>query len=457
MCDMSRNTPLISGQQQIQFNGPFYTGFKIPTVELIAEGYKETQDRVLKSIKDSGSASLKGWEIEGEEQAEAQKPFWSAHSGYAGKPIVSISFLQKVLSKSEHQEIEVSGHRFIPERVVLFFHDYGTGVITFDGNIHVDGALTFEEYRKVLDELEYELCDKYKKIIKKYCAFLEKKLVSCKISITKPLQHSGKLEEQLETLTKLREILWLHHLCIFSINEKISAKTVAPYRVFLQTTKTGPPKNLSPTPDVKYYTPGWIKSLMIYGKGADKEFDFTRILALAQYHWASTALMDYVLLIEQNDFAARARKHRNIRQMKKDIQYLRRLDEEIYAFQMLKKNAVINLSAEGIRLYKTITEIWLQEELSIDLKEKISRLQRIYGEHIDYLKEHRSKTLERFIKIFTLLSIIPIIFEIIQFIQSGTLVLGPELIINSLIILSVVSTMTVVILLILNYLEHKEI
>ncbi|MFX1475456.1 MAG: hypothetical protein ACFFCO_08275 [Promethearchaeota archaeon] len=454
---MSTKTPRISGQQRIQFSGPFYTDFKIPTFELLSEGYNEAQTRVHETIVNSERQLAEGWVIEGKVQRTAQKRFWGAYGDYAGKPIVSLSFLLKALPKSQHKAIKIGSHHFLPERVLLYFHEYGTGIITFDGTIQVDGILTFEEYCHVLDELAEQLCNRYQETVANHCQFLKSILQKSDILVSKPFQHSGKLEEQLNALVPTEQILWLHHVCIFSITGSMSRERVEPYTVFLQTTKAGLPKNLSPTPDLEYYAPGWIKSLIVYGEGAERKFNFLRILALAQYHWASMALMDYVLLSEQNQFAVRTKQHRDIRQMKRDIRFLKQLDDEIYMFLKLMKNKILNLSAEGIRLYEGFVEIGKQDELGRDLKDNVARLQRIYGEYIDYLKEHRSITLERFIKIFTLLSIVPIIFELVRFIQAGSGLLGTELLFNILTVLTVSSTISAIILVILYIMERREI
>jgi hypothetical protein len=404
----------LSAKQSIKLNGPFYTGFFIDSATVIEKGYSNVQEIILEALNNQDA---KGWTIEGSRIRSdllyavefAQKTI------YAGTPMIGQSFLTHKLLIENH-EINFQGHRFVIKSIVSFYHDYGVGVYNLDIDIYLAEEIEISEYRSLVEQFSGTLNTILNPHIESDTLVLKEVLEANGIPVESYEEIAKELKEKRDDFIPIRKSLWFHRIFDFKVPE-ISRDVVQKFLVLLSSSQPSGPQNCSLSHHAAVY-PGYGNSLLVYATKLDKPINLDRLIALAQFYYAATSLLDTILFNRFADFHVKKMTEPKIKEIEEDVRVVQQLSERLELFLLILKDSILNFSPDSTQMWKTLEAEWYYTPLLTALRDKAELLQHKNEELLDELTQKRQATLNRFVKIFTVFAIIGPIFEAWTFLES---------------------------------------
>lgn len=407
----------IEGDQRLQSNGPFYTGFLINTVKMVAKGYELVQKQVKTHLENQAEGNLAiGWYIEGKQERDL---LWEP-SDYAGKTVISQSFLikQLIFDKSSRPSLDCEGgHKFTVVEAFLYFHDYGTGVISLNGIFSINGRITLSAYRKSVEKMSTELGAIVNPHIRESTTALETALDAQNVAITPLHSYQEKFAGQIADLIPFLKGLWYHMIYIFAINDEITKTSVYPYRQFVGTSELGGKVENISLDSTVFAAPGSGRSMIINSPKSAGTINLGRIVELGQYYYAAITLLDHLHFVNISEFSASKEKGLTIKTLEKQIVQLREIKEQLDYFLLLMNNMRTTFSPQSTMFWRVLDKEWFLTTILDTLKQKDNHLEEEYDDHLQFLSQKRQATLNRLVKIFTVFSIVGPLFEVYNFLS----------------------------------------
>lgn len=439
----------VKGKHKVVFIGPFYTGFFIDSSALIEKGYTKIQKSIIAHFR---NANEKGWFIENDDKGDV---LWDVEfcSVYGGTPMVPPSLIGKNFI-CEDKIINFEGVEFSISRIVLFFHDYGAGTFRIKAEVNLTKEYEVKQYRKLVERFSAELSGVINPIIEDDTKDLKEVLQLNMVPIESYEEISEELKLKSLDYLPIRSALWYHRVFIFKLekNAPISQEDYNEYKDVLFSSQMEGPRNCSLNEYAQVY-PSFNFSLYLYDKNnRPKDIRLNRVLEIAEYYYAATSLLDTILFNAFAKFKGRRKSIPRIKELEMELESLKNLSDQLELFLLTLKDSIINLSPSSVIMWRNIDNEWYYSPMLENLKEKSELLTSEVNEKLEELTQKRSETLNKFVKIFTLIAIIAPILEIYSIAED--LGLFKAVIENWLLTLSIsIPVLITVIVFILYYLK----
>jgi hypothetical protein len=364
----------ISGKQTFQLNGPFYTGFLIATSTMIEEGYSKAQRRILAALEKN---KAQGWAIEGLRDRDdllfgvefVQK------SVYAGTLMTAPSLIIHQLPILD-REIDFQGYQFVIKSVLSYYHDYGVGVYNLDVELALNEEIQLSEYRTLVEQFSANMTSIINPYIAKDTVTLQNTLEDLGIPIEGYADICEILEARGSNFIPLQK-------CLF---------------------------------------PGYGNTLLIANHKLDKRINLDRLIAVAQFYYATTSLLDTILFMRFADFFAKKDTDLRIREIEQDVYEVKRLGDQLELFLLLLKDSRLNFSPDSTQMWSVLEAEWYYTPLLSALREKTELLQNKSKELLDELNQKRQATLNKLVKVFTVLAVLGPLLEVYVFLSENEVV-----------------------------------
>lgn len=404
----------VRGKYKVVFIGPFYTGFFIDSSELIDKGYTNIQKLIIKHFQ---KEKEKGWFIENDDKGEV---LWDVEfcSVYGGTPMVPPSLIGKNFTY-EDNIIEFEGIEFKINRILLFYHDYGAGTFRIKAEVNLSRDFKVKEYRELVERFSAKLCNVINPIIEDDTNDLRRVLQLSMIPIESYEEISEELKLKSLDYLPIRSALWYHRVFIFELdkNAPITEEDYNRYKDVLFSSQMEGPRNCSLNEYAQVY-PSFNFSLYLYDiNNRPKDIRLNRVIEIAEYYYAATSLLDTILF---NAFAKFKRKRKSdpkIKELEIELESLKNLSDQLELFLLTLKDSIINLSPSSVIMWRNIDNEWYYTPMLETLKEKSQLLTSEVNEKLEELTQKRSETLNKFVKIFTLVAIIGPLLEVYSIAQ----------------------------------------
>ncbi|MBD3214656.1 MAG: hypothetical protein GF311_18745 [Candidatus Lokiarchaeota archaeon] len=404
----------IKGKYKVVFIGPFYTGFFIDSSALIEKGYTTIQNSIITHFKKTRE---KGWFIENDDKGEV---LWDVEftSVYGGTPMVPPSLIGKNFI-CEDNIIQFEGIEFDISRILLFFHDYGAGTFRIKAEVNLTREFEVKEYRELVERFSAELSSLINPIIENDTNDLKGVLQTNLIPIESYEEISEELKLKSLDYLPIRSALWYHRVFIFEIekNAPITQEDYNTYKDVLFSSQMEGPRNCSLNEYAQVY-PSFNFSLYLYDKdNRPKDIRLNRVLEIAEYYYAATSLLDTILFNAFAKFKGKRKSVPKIKELELELESLKNLSDQLELFLLTLKDSIINLSPSSVIMWRNIDNEWYYSPMLETLREKSELLTSEVNEKLEELTQKRSETLNKFVKIFTLVAIIGPILEIYSIAQ----------------------------------------
>lgn len=448
---------IAKGHYRVIFIGPFYTGFFMDTAILFNHGYVNFQRDITKRLREDKNEE---WFIEEDKKGDV---VWATEfeNIYGGTPIIPPSLVGKNIDlsltyrKSDDKENKETKNKWILDessegngisvkinRVKLFYHDYGTGTFRINTELNLPHDIEVKQYRELIEEFSGEIngfflnsiLEENTKSLMEVIQTIETNFMGEK-DISFPQKITGLFKRNKEDLSRdildsfedmgeeittkgLKNIsiqtgLWFHRVFIFELDseEPISDDDYKCYRDVLYSSQKMGPQNCSLDEYVRVY-PSFNFSLFLYNKNnKPKDIQLNRLMEIAEYYYAATSLLDIILFNKLIEFKERKNYSPRIRELKEELEDLQQISDQLELFLLTLKNSIINLSPNSRLMWRNIDTEWYYNSMLETLEEKNALIVSKVDSKLEELNQKRSETLNKFIKIFTLIAIIGPLLE----------------------------------------------
>ncbi|MBD3197320.1 MAG: hypothetical protein GF317_19855 [Candidatus Lokiarchaeota archaeon] len=404
----------IKGMYKVVFIGPFYTGFFINSSSLIDKGYTNIQKSLITHFHQNNE---EGWFIENDDKGGV---LWDVEfsSVYGGTPMVPPSLIGKNFDCND-KSIMFEGVKFNIIRILLFFHDYGAGTFRVKAEVNLTREFEVKAYREMVERFSAQLCDLLNPIIQDDTTDLKNVLQENEI----PIDSYEKISEELKLKSldylPIRSCLWYHRIFIFETNKNspITQEDYNHYKDVLFSSQMEGPRNCSLNEYAQVY-PSFNFSLFLYDKNnRPKDIRLNRIVEIAEYYYAATSLLDTILFNAFARFKRRRERPPKIKELEVELESLKSLSDQLELFLLTLKDSIINLSPSSVIMWRNIDKEWYYTPMLETLREKSQLLTTEVNEKLEELTQKRSETLNKFVKIFTLVAIIGPLLEVYSIAQ----------------------------------------
>ncbi|MFQ5981242.1 MAG: hypothetical protein ACE5OZ_24135 [Candidatus Heimdallarchaeota archaeon] len=409
----------ISGKQTFQLNGPFYTGFFIDSSTLIEEGYSKAQRRILTALEKN---KAQGWAIEGLRGRDDLLfgAEFAKKSVYAGTLMTAPSLIIHKLPILD-KEIDFQGYQFVIKSVISYYHDYGVGIYNLDVELTLTEEIQLSEYRTIVEQFSATLTSILNPYIAEDTSTFKHILESLSIPIEDYEAVCELLEARGSNFIPLQQCLWFHRIFTFTVETEITDELINEFLVLLSSSQPEGPKNCSLSPNAAVF-PGYGNSLLIVNQKLDKQINLDRLIAVAQFYYATTSLLDTILFMRFADFFAKKDADLRIQEIEKDVHEVKRLGDQLELFLLLLKDSRLNFSPDSTQMWSVLEAEWYYTPLLAALQEKTELLQNKSKELLDDLNQKRQATLNKLVKVFTVLAVLGPLLEVYVFLSDNEVV-----------------------------------
>lgn len=420
----------IIGPLKLSYNTPFYTGFILDTSTLVALGYDTIQLKLLNYLAQLKEHQSNNWfDEEGDTFATVEEDpnreiieddglVFSPAKGYAGKSIISRSILLKFIGQHEIEDhtidengewiLTFNGIKYIPTKAEIYFHDNGVGLCSVEGNVDLANPISIIEYKEFVEGVSSSLSKVFNPFIVEYSEYFFKILENVGLNPESIDRYHDKIKGQFKNMLLPKKALWWHRVYMVQMLDKYSDEAVRRYSPLINSTVEDFPPNTARNPNI-YEAPGNGCSLILHAEDASVEYlsNMPRIIEIAQYVYAAVSLWDHILFLELAEFMSEEfALIRSVKEAERQLYSLQQIEAELDFFLMGLDNMLVTFSPQSMVYWLRLLKEWKLDIYIDTLKEKLKLVHEKFETHLEKLNEARSASISRFIKIFTVISLI---------------------------------------------------
>lgn len=393
--------------------GPFTTQLVVNSQELIYIGYPEFQRNLLMKLSLGPGNGL--WHI-GSGESRVSKLSFDVDT-YQGKPITPRYLIEFDYAPYEalQQEIDQLAAGISLEinvrltAINLKYMDSGTGSICFSTECSFSASQSAPQLKQFHERFSSLLSEMASKLIMECTAILKDAI---------PVSYLI-MEDQ--TRNKLPALAWIHRVAAVDTHSCPGSSYDEIAMAFIAKMDDNGLRDASIIEGLHFY-PSIGNSLVVYnGPNLDDNIHFRALERMVEFincKWLSMSEMDTYLFYQINDLS------RNTHQLKlKDLEIrynlIQEICEQIILFNSILFNHKINLSPQEHRIWECVSETWKLPELISAVATKSDTLKSMNQGILERLQNKQNNKLNYLVFVFTTISFVTIVLQVIDFVQQG--------------------------------------
>lgn len=397
----------------LTFIGPFQSQLFINSQELIYTGYVEFQQVLFNKLQ---QGSDNGHWLYSSNQARSSKLSFDVDT-YQGQTItprylIEFNYLPDVELKKKINELSAHISADIKIKlnsVKLKYMDSGAGTIYFGTEYYLNTDKSADELKEFHEKLSSALSEMANNLI-----------IECSAKLKLALPVSFLLLED-PTNEKLPTLAWMHRIFYVKTSDSDSQSIKEISTSFISRLDNDGLIDASIVDSLHFY-PSIGNSLVVYSNPKlvmDKHFRaLENMVEYINCNWLSMSEMDKKLFFQINELG----RNNHILKLKDlEIRYnlINDTFEQLTLFKSILFNHKINLSPQEHRIWECISKTWKLEELISAVATKTDTLKSMNQGILERLQNKQNNKLNYLVFVFTTISFVTIVLQVIDFVQQG--------------------------------------
>ncbi|TDQ07175.1 PD-(D/E)XK nuclease family protein [Pedobacter metabolipauper] len=399
----------VNSTSYLTFVGPFRTQLFINSQKLIASGYVDVQKSLSEKLN---PASENGWQYSPNQSRSSKLSFdVDTYQGLTITPRYLIAFnyqpddalKQKIkeLTTTVSTEIEIK-----LKGICLKYMDSGAGTISFNTEYILKANKSAVELKEFHEQLSSKLSETANDLIIEYTAKLKAALLERDLLIDEDNDNQPALA-------------WMHRIFYVKTDDCNNSDIAGISSSFISKLDDDGLIDASIVDGIHFY-PSIGNSLVIYtDSGLDSNMHFRALESMIEYincNWLSMSEMDKKLFFQINKLSIKTHILK-LKDLEKEYNHINNTFERITLFKSILFNHKINLSPQDYRIWECISKTWKLEELISAVTTKSETLKSMNQGVLERLQTKQNNKLNYLVFMFTTISFVTIILQVIEFVQ----------------------------------------
>lgn len=397
----------------LTFAGPFKTQLLINSQELIYSGYVDFQKILLEKLNQDSENGH--WQYSSNQSRSSKLSFdVDTYQGQTITPRYLIEFcyaandfLQQNIN--ELTAIVSPDIKIKLNSVCLKYMDSGTGTISFH-----------TEYILAADKSAVELKEFHEQLSSILSETANNLIVECTAKLKAALPATYLLADKREQ-DKKPTLAWMHRIFYIETANHLQSDISDISSAFISKLDENGLTDASIVDGIHFY-PSIGNSLVIY---TDAKFvsnkHFRALESMVEYincNWLAMSEMDKSLFFQINELS---RNNHVLKLNDLELRYnlINDTFEQITLFKSILFNHKINLSPQEHRIWECISKTWNLEELISSVATKSETLKSMNQGILERLQNKQNNKLNYLVFVFTTISFVTIVLQVIDFVQQG--------------------------------------
>lgn len=423
--------------QELILNGPVRMSFTVNSRRLLVDGYAPVQSQIASDLTTVTDGSWDYPSLDGSQQMVINI------DDKRGRTVVPKFFINRKLNSSElsaalqkynlqteivappAQEGQDSPATYYIRNIEIRLFDFGYGVVNITGQIKANRDLTGKEVDDAGTRIGQEVHnfnplfgDTFQAVLN----IMPGKYVEQDIA-RQAAFHATPEALAMRPRQENNKILWVHRVYMMKANTKEQ------YEILKETSKSLIPCantddvwDASLSEDMAVY-PGVGNSVCAYNTATVSEHDahlLPRVIAAQQMYFAKAEEYDYALFFFNNDLLI-SRETRTQAELEKLSDFVVEFQSRITLFKAVFEDYDNHLEPQSLKIWKMLFDSWDTLDRFRGVDNKLNALERIYDRVMQDIRNLQGKNLNMFVLLFTILSMLSVVVDTVDFTQGGEL------------------------------------
>ena len=396
-------------RNRLCLTGPFNSECYINTQEIIFYGYEKFQKEINEKVKYLDKINY--WFFDNCKHRKNQLSF--DVDNYQGQSYIPRYFMgvEVLLNDKITEEIHTICSKINPcfklhfEKAVLKYYDTGVGTFSFDASYIATENISYLDLKAFHENLSSELAKVGNKIVDDIKEAVLSKINKANIKIG----------------SEKSFISWFHRIYFFKTDKKSISKYEKIISELIPEFERDKVQNYAIQKDLYFY-PSIGSSLVIFTDpdmiSNNQFFALENSIEFLNSSWLSVIRIDKYLFYQINELG-RNNDRLKLKELEHRYDAINEINEEITLYQSILFNYRVNLSPQEYILWDTIFSMWKLDDLLDGISAKLEILKSMNKSILERVINKQNNKLNYLVFVFTLISFITIILQIIDFVQQG--------------------------------------
>lgn len=354
---------------------------------------------------------------------------------------------------NSEQPLPPSNAGFLLREMEIRLYDFGYASVMFRGAIKAEKDLTLDEFRVAAQKLSSEL-SLYNDVFMNTIRMFEKAVPPEFILVNafNPVMNQRGRDKKSMAHTNIGRLAWVHRIFHVACEDKEElSQRKEDCKKLIYSTANGDIEDSSLTPDMAIYV-GDGNSVTVYDKTRTTDWDMSLLRRLVQHQnvcFITIEDLDRDLFMLGNE-VNRKRDTQDMQLLENQSRQIVDFQSQISFFRAVYDDYDNYLDPQSLKIWHDIEDCWQTRDRLEGLDTKMQQTEKIYDRIMRDLANLHNKKLTMFVLIFTVLSMLSVIVDTVDFTQGG------ELTAPSMIRLALLGMMALTVLALANMLAKRK-
>lgn len=426
---------------EVILNGPIRTGIEIDSRLLLVKGYATTQENLRSELTERLHGLWNYPSVEGRANGMAVDI-----DDKRGRTVIPKFFMSRILqadvlvsvlnqhnlplelhSPYDPEKEQGPAATYIITKAEIRMYDFGYGAVMFYGQLRANRDISLQEFRSAGEQVGSQLND-YGRLYDETFDALSNLIPpeSRLVDITKEVSSETTPEAlSMRPRQGMGRLLWVHRVFLIKCRtpEEFDQQKEACKLLVYSATATNMP-DLALTPGLSFYG-GDGNSAAIYDatRVPMKEVMLLpRIIQAHNVYFSKAEEYDYALFYFNNDLSLmRDISITSGKMLEERSRHVIEFKSQITFFRSLYTDYDNHLEPQSRAIWFGLAEAWHTDDRFNGIEAKLTSLEKIYDRMVQELNGIQNKKLNAFVLVFTLLSMLSVAVDTIDFTQGDSL------------------------------------
>lgn len=426
---------------EVLLNGPLRTGIEIDSRLLLVRGYASMQETLRSELTERLHGLWNYPSVEGRANGMAVDI-----DDKRGRTVIPKFFMSRILqddvlvtalnahglpleihSPFDPEKEQIPAATYIITKIEIRQYDFGCGCVTFDGRLRANRDLSLEEFRSAAEQVGSFLND-YGSLCDETFSALGNLIPpeSRLVDITKEVSSQTTPEAlAMRPRQGIGRLLWVHRVFLIKCR---SAEEFERQRedckLLVYSAAASEIRDMALTPGLAFYG-GDGNSAAVYDSARvpiKEVLLLPRIVQVHNVYFSKAEEYDYALFYFNNDLSLmRDISITSGRMLEERSRHVIEFKSQIMFFRSIYTDYDNHLEPQSRTLWFGLAEAWRTDDRFTGIETKLVALEKIYDRMVQELNGIQGKKLNAFVLIFTLLSMLSVAVDTIDFTQGDSL------------------------------------